>query len=256
MIYRVCLLILCCSVFLASCQSSGPKVSDDQLSKRAKFHYQIGLDAIQRGQLAKAFEKLMQSNSENPKQPQVLGALAYAWRLRGDFKESESFYKQAIRAGGGSSTKTNYGSLLIVLEKYKKAEKVLRQALKDPRYRKQFLAHILLGDALLGQGKLEDAIANYRKASMMNPRQSISQVKEAKAYVVFKRFNFAKALYETLLRKEPNNRPALEGLMKILTKRTDVPVARKYLAAYIEHSTQPLERAWAADELTRLARAQ
>ncbi len=244
--------LLVCTSLLLSCQSTGTHMDTDKQNKRAKIHYQIGLDSLNRGQLAKAFDELMKSNSILPKQPEVLDALAYAWRLRGDLKQSEAFYKQALAAGAGSSTYTNYGGLLVALKRYQDAEKVLNKALEDPRYRNQYIAQIHLGDALLGLGKFDDAIKSYRLAGLLNPQQDISQLREAKAYVQTQRFNYAFALYETILRKTPNNRPALQGLIDLLHQQPNTKIARKYISAYIEHEKEPLNRAWAEDALIHL----
>jgi len=250
------LYLILSTYLLASCATHTNKLSAEQNVKLANFHYQIGVDALQKGLLAKGFDELMTSNSQVPNQPEVLDALAYAWRLRGDFVKSESFYKQAVTAGGSSPTFTNYGALLVSLKRYPEAEVQLRKALKDPRYPKQYIAQIHLGDALLGQDKLEEAIASYRTAGMLGRNQSLPQIKEAQAYVKSNRLNYAKALYETILRKEPNNRAALEGLIALLEKQGDLQTSQKFISAYIEKSTDPLERAWAADELIRLGRLQ
>jgi len=238
---------------LTSCQTTA-HIDQEKDNKRAKFHYQIGLDSLQRGQLPKAFDELMQSNEIAPNQPRTLDALAYAWRLQGNTKKSESFYKQAIATGGSSSAYTNYGALLVSLERYKEAEKVLRKALEDPRYRKQYITLIHLGDALAGQNQPTEAIASYRKATMVNPLQNISQLKEAQLYVKNGRLNYAQALYETMLRKQPNLRPALEDLIALLIKRSNIKAARKHLANYLEKEKNLLNRGWANDELTRLGR--
>ncbi|MBN4082198.1 tetratricopeptide repeat protein [Mariprofundus ferrooxydans] len=251
---RHSVLAFVCISLLASCQTTGSKIDSDLKNKQAKIHYQIGLDSLQRGQLPKAFDELMQSNELEPNQVKTLETLAYAWRLQGNLEKSEYFYKRAITIAASPSTYTNYGSLLVSLQRYKEAETTLYKALKDPRYRKQYLALILLGDALLGQDKPNEAIKNYRKAAMMNPNQNLSQLKEAEVYVKTGRLNYAQALYETMLRKQPLLRPALEGLIELLVKRSDIKAARKQLALYLEKEKDPLNRAWASDELTRLGR--
>jgi len=246
------LMLLVCMSLLASCQTTGSKIDLDLKSKQAKTHYQIGLDSLQRGQLPKAFDELMQSDDLEPNQVKTLETLAYAWRLQGNLEKSESFYKRAIAIAGSPSTYTNYGSLLVSVKRYKEAETILHKALEDPRYRKQYLAFILLGDALLGQNKPDEAIKSYRKAAMMNPKQNLSQLKEAQVYIKLGRLNYAQALYETMLRTQPLSRPALEGLVELLVKRSDIKAARQQLANYLEKERSPLNRAWASDELTRL----
>ena len=245
--------LLLCIGLLASCQTTS-HIDQEKYNKRAKFHYQIGLDSLQRGQLPKSFDKLIQSNKITPNQPATHEALAYALRVKGNMEQSESFYKQAIAAGGTSSPFTNYGALLVSLQRYKEAENLLLKALEDPRYRKQYITLIHLGDALAGQNQPTKAIASYRKAALINPNQNISQLKEAQLYIKTGRLNYGQALYETILRKEPTLRPALEALIALFIKRSNINAARKHLANYLEKEKAPLNRAWANDELTRLGR--
>ncbi|MDT8377111.1 MAG: hypothetical protein RQ867_10315 [Mariprofundaceae bacterium] len=246
-------MVLVAALLLAGCQSSATKpLSEEDQIKRVKLHYQIGLDALHKNQLPKAFDELMKAEAIDPHDVEVLSALGYAWRLRGNFKKSESYYLRAIRSGATSSIYTNYGSLLLEMKRYADAKVQLDKALEDPRYRNQFVAYINLGDALLGLGQFDDAIAAYRQAGLFNTGQSFSRIKEAAAYVSFKRYNYAQALYETILRENSRDRTALEGLVRLLKLRNDNPAARKHLKAFQEGSTSALDRAWAADELDKL----
>lgn len=239
---------------LSACQTTGHHLSPEKTAKSAQIHFQLGINALYSGNLPKAFEELMRSNKILPQQADVLDALAYAWRARGNNIKAESLYKQSLSIRSRASTETNYGSLLIALKRYSEAEVHLRIALQDPRYQKQYLTLINLGDALLGQERFTAAIASYRKATSINPTQNTSKLHEATAYVHVKRFNYAQALYESMLNKEPNNRPALEGLISILTQQQHFRKARQYVARYIEKEKNPLNRAWGNDEMIRLGR--
>jgi len=247
--YRALLLLLG-TMLLYGC--GGPKKDPVKVDKRAELHYQVGIDALHKNQLPKAFDELMKSDELRPGHPEVLGALAYAWRLRKNYEQSERYYKKALNAGGGASTHTNYGSLLLLMERYKEAEVQLRKALQDPRYRNQHIAFINLGDALLAQDRFDEAVDAYRQAKIINPRQDASRLKEAEAYVKYNRLNYAQALYETLLREYPTDRNVLQGLLGVLKKRGDIPSQRQHLKTFREASQSELDRAWAADELERL----
>lgn len=237
--------------FLSGCQSN-PKMAPEKVDRRAELHYQVGIDALHKNQLPKAFDELMMSDELKPRQPEVLDALAYAWRLREDYERSEQYYKKALSAGGGATTHTNYGSLLVVLQRYSEAEEQLQKALQDPRYRNQHLAWINLGDVYIAQDKFNEAIEAYRQAKIINPRQDISRLKEAEAYVKYNRLNYAQALYETLFRDYPADRKILEGLLGVLDRRGDLPSQRRHLKAFQQSSSSKLDQAWAADELERL----
>ncbi|MDX8396756.1 MAG: hypothetical protein R8K49_00390 [Mariprofundaceae bacterium] len=242
-------------LWLSSCQGNSHSVDKDlQQAKLAKIHYQIGLDALHKNRLPKAFEELMLSNKQLPGQIEVLDALAYAWRIRGDLEKSEAFYKQALATDSSPSTHTNYGSLLVALKRYQEAEVQLHLALNDPRYRKQFISLINLGDAQLGLKKFDEAITSYHNANLINPDQTLPQIKQAEVYRQLKRYNYAQAIYKSILQKQPTHRQALEGLLQLLKKSSDLTTARQYLTAYIERVQDPLARAWASDKLTALGR--
>jgi len=250
MMIRKILLLISLALLLGAC--SGKQLSDEKQQKLAKLHYQMGIDALSKGLLPKAFKELIESNKIQPDQYEVEDALAYAWRLRGDLEKAEGFYKKALAHGGVASTQNNYGSLLIQMKRYKEAEAVLRKALEDPRYPNQDLLFINLGDALLEQGQFNDAIKAYRKAQIFRPNELVPKIREADAYMRFNRTNYARALYETLLRKNPGNRALVQGLLDVLKKQNDLPAARSLLNSFRQDTANPLDKAWASDELEKI----
>ncbi|MDX8407171.1 MAG: tetratricopeptide repeat protein [Mariprofundaceae bacterium] len=244
------ILLICIALSLGACSSG--KYTPEKQQKLTKLHYQMGIDALNKGLLPKAFKELLEADKIQPGQAKVEDALAYAWRLRGDLEKSERYYKKALAHEARASTQNNYASLLIQMKKYKQAEVLLRKALEDPRYPNQDLVFINLGDALLEQGLFNDAIDAYRKAQRFRPNQILPRMKEAAAYIRFNRLNYARALYETLLRKNKDNRFVAEGLLSVLKKQNDLPAARAMLKAYRQQSSNDLDKAWAADELAKI----
>lgn len=234
---------------LGACQSQAEKRLDENSDKRAKLQYQLGLDALHKGLIPKAFEKLYLSDNIRPHQPETLDAIAYAWRLRGDNTKAETFYKRAIKYGAGSATFNNYGSLLTELGSYEQAIQNFNLALEDPRYRNQDLVFVNMGDAFVGLNNLEQAVQSYRKAGMLSKSWTYPQMKEAAAYTKFNRPNYAQALYETILRKEPANQDALRELILLLKGTNNKQLLRLYIQKFIETTSDPLQQAWAKDEL-------
>lgn len=249
---RFVLIFVTAAALLGGC--SGSRDTDDETQqRRAKLHYQIGLDALQKNQLPKAFEELMLAEKIDPEMPEALDTLGYAWRLRGNQKKSEEYYKRAIRAGSGSISHTNYGSLLIEMKRYAEAKENLEKALKDPRYHGQFIANVLLGDANMGLEKYEEAMDAYRQAGRLNPNQTLTRIKEAKVFIALEKPNFALALYETMLREDPTNRGALEGALELYALQKERTLARYHLQNFISHpSVSKQDRAWATSELVKL----
>ena len=245
------MLILCCAVAISACATTTQK-EDEQQEKLAKLHYQIGVDALNKGLLPKAFDELMTSNAMHPNQAEVLDALAYAWLLRGDLKKSDSHYRKSLRIKALASTQNNYANLLNKMERYKEAESMARKALDDPRYPNQDLAFINLGDALLGQEKLDEAIRSYGQAQLFNSKNILPQLKVANAYVQYNRLQEARVLYKSLMLQHGNSRIVVMGMLKLLKKQNDPAEARRVLAQFSKQATSANDKAWARDELEQL----
>lgn len=235
---------------LSGCTTDHKKA--EQTEKLARLHYQLGVDALGKGLLPKAFDELMESNSLRPNQPEVLDALAYAWLLRGDLKKSEEFYHKSLHIKPMASTQSNYANLLNKLGRYQEAEAMALKALDDPRYPNQDLAFINLGDAQLGQGRLEEAIKSYGQAQMFNSDSLLPKLKTAEAYARFDRLNEAEALYKDLMLKQKDDRTIVEGLLGILKKQNRLTEARHLLGDFGNNASSAQDKAWARDELGQL----
>jgi len=244
--------LLLLTMLLPACSTTIP-VSPELQAKRVNIRYQLGIDALNKGNLPKAFEELLSAESMDPDRSDVLDALGYAWQLRGNLDKSNEYYRRAIKHDPSPATYNNYGGLLLRMNKPKDAEKYFRKALDDPRYRHPDIAYINLGDALLLQDRFNEAIAAYRQARILNRFQETSRIKEAQAYVRYKRTTYAKALYETILRDKPGNRQALEAFLDLLRKEKNTSEIKKQLEHFHKLTSDPLNKAWAEEELKRLS---
>ena len=247
---RLTIALAIVAITCAGCSTNHKQA--EQQEQLAKLHYQLGVDALRKGMLPKAFDELMESNAMRPNQPEVLDALAYAWLLRGEMTKAEEFYRKSLRAKQMASTQNNYANLLNKLGRFQEAEAMARQALDDPRYPNQDLAFINLGDAQLGQGHFEEALHSYGQAQLFNSDSLLPQLKTANAYAQNNRFNEAEALYRTLLLKQKDNRVIAEGLLGMLKKQDRLSDARQLLNDFSRNSSIPQDKAWAWDELKQL----
>ncbi|MDX8406518.1 MAG: tetratricopeptide repeat protein [Mariprofundus sp.] len=239
-------LLIASLMLLSACASINPQETARQ-QKLANLHYQIGVDALGKGLLPKAFKELMESNTMQPDQPAVLDALAYAWLLRGDLKQSETFYRRALHHGGGAATQNNYANLLNKLERYPEAETAARTSLDDPRYPNQDLAFINLGNALLGQNKAEAAIKAFQQALVFNPDNRLAKRRLADGYARNGKARQAELLYESILSVQADNRGAAQGLVAALVQMQRPDAALAVLNRFSQQTTSAIDRAWAAD---------
>ena len=88
---------------------------------------------------------------------------------------------------------------------------------------------------------------------MVNPKQDLSRLKEAEAYLRYNRPAYARALYETMLRERPGYRPALQGLVALLLESGEKAEAKKQLEKFRDITSVPVDRAWAEEELKAMA---
>jgi type IV pilus biogenesis/stability protein PilW len=238
---------------LTACQTVKPEPDPEKKARSAEIHYQLGIEAIRKNHLPKAFEELETALELAPDRSDILDAMGLVRRLRGDLKKSEHYYRLALRHDPGPRTYTNYGSLLLQEGKPKKAEKYFRKALEFPTYRHPDTAYINLGDALLAQGKFNEAIMAYRQATLLNEHQSTSLLREAEAFDRYHRPEFALAVYMKLLRKRPGSRPAVEGMSRILVRTGRKEEAIKELEHFMEITSEPMDRAWAEEYIRELS---
>jgi len=246
-------ILLFITVALPACSTTTHSASPQLQAKRVNAHYQLGIDALNKRNMPKAFAELLRAESMNPNRSDVLGALGYAWQLRGNLDKANAYYRRAIKYNPSPATYNNYGGLMLKMNKPKDAEKYFRKALNNPRYRHPDIAYINLGDSLLFQDRFNEAIAAYRQARVLNRFQETSRIREARAYVRYKRFIYAKALYETILRDHPGNRQALEELLHLLRKEGNISEVRKQLEHFHKLTSDPLNKAWAEEEIKRLS---
>ncbi len=221
--------------------------------KAARLHYELGIEALRNGQLPRAFNELMIADRLHPDQPEVLDALGLAWRMRGDLKKAEHFYRRSLQAKRRAITLNNYANLLLEMKKYKKARQMAKAALEDPRYPRQDLVFLNLGDAEAALGHPEAALKAWQNALRFNPRFTIAAMREADYYARQGRFNYARELYRKLVADNPDDRAVLEAWLRFLERHGRRREALQALRDYAVHA-KGLDAAWARDEIARLLR--
>ncbi|MDX8413278.1 MAG: tetratricopeptide repeat protein [Mariprofundales bacterium] len=233
-------------LLLTGCAGSA---AHEKSIKQGQVHYEMGVDALRKGNLPIAFRELIKAQSFEPDNADIIATLALAWRYRGDFARSSALYRQALQRNPTPSMHNNYGILLVQMKDLTQASKQFNLALADPSYIHQDMAFINLGGVLLAQKKYDEAIAAYRKAGMINPTQTLSKLREAEAFIASHREAYAEALLLTMLREQVTDRAALEAVLPLLKLRRDASQATALLHHYIGSSALPNEKKWAQQQL-------
>jgi Flp pilus assembly protein TadD/TolB-like protein len=118
-------------------------------------------------------EKARETVNLNPNDAEAHRRLAYVLGLRGDYKEAEKEYLEAIRLKPDDAViRVYYGGLLIVVKKDKEAEKEFREAARlDSNLGP---AHNGLGKVLANQGLNEEAQKEFNLAIKLMPDNSFA----------------------------------------------------------------------------------
>jgi len=240
---------ICALVALMLVGCAGKKEAAIKRIKQGQVHYDMGVDALHKGNLPLAFRELIKAQSFQPDNANINATLALAWRYRGDLQQSDTLYRQALHTRPTPPMHNNYGNLLLQMGDLSNAEKQFRLALADPRYARQDIAFINLGDVLSAQGEFDQAITAYRKAGLINPRQSLSKLREAEAFISSHRETYAEALLLTLLRQQPANRAALEAVLPLLKQSHNPSQANTLLNKYLIVSTQLHDKDWGQQQI-------
>ncbi len=240
---------------LSSCQST-PSSTPHDAAHRAHLHYQLGLEALHQNMLPKAFSELIQANDLLPDQPETLDALAYAWRMRGDFEQSERLYQQAISHHPDSAIYNNYANLLLEMKRYDDAKVQLDIALNDPTYAHQDIAYTNLGDVLIGMGQRGAAQHAYQIAINIEPQQRSARLKLARSFIEQGDKSSALTQYMYLLKQAPADMEPLQEIVVLLKQQQHWQQLRTLLRHAQQEPIASHDMAWIEDELTSLERAE
>jgi tetratricopeptide (TPR) repeat protein len=144
-----------------------------------------------------------------------------AWVGRGDnamamqlFGRAAEFFQKALELQPGStSIKLKLSEAYVRNKQYAEAKPILDEILKgDPQ---NATALTLLGDLLMGQGKVAEAVDAYTKAWQKSPTTEV-QLKLAQALAAAGRVDEAMRRYQDLLQRSPYNAQAHLGYADLL----------------------------------------
>ena len=117
----------------------------------AAINVQLGLAYLERGNTARAKNKLLLALAQNPTGDLTQDAMGYFFEKTDDIKNAEKYYAQAITTHSGTAY-NNYGAFLYRQQKYHDALKYFTLAIQDPDYLHTDLAR---KNAALAKEKIE-----------------------------------------------------------------------------------------------------
>ncbi|MFQ5802160.1 MAG: tetratricopeptide repeat protein [Candidatus Methylomirabilales bacterium] len=148
-------------LFLAGCAK---KAEVDPL-RSAETHYQLGLAYFNSGNYQLSLPELAKAVELNPSEPLYHDALGMSFMFNRQLDAAISEFQEALRLDPKFvEAKNNLASAYLLKGDLKMARATLEEVLKDPFYATPQFAYFNLARILEREGKIDDAIRDYRRA--------------------------------------------------------------------------------------------
>lgn len=190
---------LACAGLLAACASGAPS-GEASRTDAAAYNVQLGIAYLQQGNLALAKEKLERAERQNPRDPNVHGALALLHERLGNDSLVERHYRTALRLSPRNpELSNNFAVYLCRTGRVDEGVRRFRDAARNPLYRTPEAAYTNAGVCLRTAGHLEEAEQNFLHALDVRPNFAEAVFQLADLYLQQGRAPEARARLERFL---------------------------------------------------------
>ncbi len=213
-------------------------------SKRASYHYQMGLSYLAEDNATAALVELSEAEKIDPDNPDLqynLG-LAYFQKNRYDIAE-QKFLRAVALKPEFTAARNSLGLNYLQMKRWDDAIHEFKLVTEDIFYQNQESAFINLGIAYLSKGEYPKALATLRSVVENYPRNPIARVYLGKVYFVLDKVDqaigeyrkavelntdYANAHYQLALAylKVKDNRAALASFKEVLRIVPDSDIGR------------------------------
>ncbi|MBI5526775.1 MAG: tetratricopeptide repeat protein [Deltaproteobacteria bacterium] len=137
----------------------------------SKIAYDLGVNHLNSNQVRQALDQFLKAVESNPEFPEAHNALGLLYFGIRDFDKAELHFKKAIDLKPDfSDAANNLGRLYLEKEDYDRAIEMFKKALSDMIYPTPQFATGNLGWALYKKGKTKEALEQFRKAVLLDPK--------------------------------------------------------------------------------------
>jgi type IV pilus assembly protein PilF len=182
------LLLTLVSVASAEAQTNNKKNSQDM----ASINVQLGVAYLKQGNLAIAQEKLERAEKQNPRDPNVHGALALLYERLNRPKDAETHYRTAARLAPRDPNATNnYAVWLCKNGRTEEGVKRFLEAARNPLYSTPETAYTNAGVCLRAAKRLDQAAELFSLA--LQTRPNLAEAAYQMSELQFDRGKFAES---------------------------------------------------------------
>jgi len=139
-------------------RSEAKAAAENEMQRRARTHYQLGVDYLRSGNPAQAISSLLEARRADPNSERTELALSEAYRQQGRDREAEAHLLRSLQIKPGfHQGLLNLAAIYIQTERYQEAVPMLEQLLADPTFPGPWRALTNLGWAEYRLGRVDDA---------------------------------------------------------------------------------------------------
>lgn len=216
-INRLCSLFVVCYA-LVSCTSlnSDSNEVETKQAATAKINVQLGMDYLERNDIARAKQKLLLALQQDPTLPEACYSMGYFLEATGDKVQAKKYYLKAIAlAPERGDTQNNYGTFLCRSGDPKGSIQHFLIAVKDPEYL--------------------DTASAYENAGLCALNIPSNWL--------------ASHYFGEAIKQDPNRPVSLIEMAKLSYKQGDYPAAKKWLEEFNAISSPTATSVWLSDRL-------
>ena len=165
------LLIAVFSAALATgCATAGQRAAEEANAKRARSHYDIGVDHVSNGRLEMGLREFLAATSLSPRNAQYQHALGLAYFQKEHYQEAEQCLRKALEvAPDYHDARFNLSGLLLARARWEEARVEAERLYADPTFPGPWRALSNRGWAEYKLGRVEEARATFGLARKFNP---------------------------------------------------------------------------------------
>ncbi len=224
------------AVMLLGLAACSPEARQQRL-REASAHYKLGISYLNEQMNQEAFVEFQKAVELNPNDREVHYALGHIYFVQMRYDEAVRSFRNAIRIDSDYSAAFNYlGKVYEAKGEPEQAIRQYRNALKNPVYATPDKAHYNLGLVLLKQGKRDEAVAELRQATLINPEHVLAYFALAQVYEEDGDYPKSIQSYQEILRRVPDSNDVRYELGWVYLKTGEKEKAAAEFAKIIEQS--------------------
>jgi Tfp pilus assembly protein PilF len=162
--------IVLCAALATGCATSGTRAEQEAAAKRARSHYDIGVDHVNNGRVEMGLREFLAATALAPRNAQYQHSLGLAYLQKEHYVEAEQHLRKALEiAPDYHDARFNLSGLLLQRKRFEEARVEADRLYTDPTFPNPWRALSNRGWAEYRLGRVEEARATFALTRKFNP---------------------------------------------------------------------------------------